>query len=181
LQRPDEVTTVHVPDLRSDVMKLILMLAYKEEVILTRQQIRILKESANMFGVNLTSFKAEAVELSTELDVKPGKVMDSLARKSAHQHAMQQQQQKRRLLPANGRGGHHIPLMASKPSQQLQRYDEVRNLECFIKETTINNIPLIFSFHGKGPLFNEYIYLLLSYLSAKSSPLQAPTSRNRTR
>jgi hypothetical protein len=110
-------------------MKLILMLAYKEKVILTKEQIHILKESADTFGINLNSFKEESVELNTKLDVKPAKVMDSLPSKSVpppmvarpnnppHQQSMQQQQQ-RRLLPPNGRGG-HIRLITSKPNQQL--------------------------------------------------------------
>jgi len=88
-------------------MKLILMLAYKEKVILTADQMENLKSSAEQLGMKATGLHEESVDPDIKLDVKPGKILDAIPKPTsslptlvARPPAGQMPPQRRSLAPA---------------------------------------------------------------------------------
>lgn len=61
-------------------MKLIILLAYKSDVVINSDQIEKMKDFFEMFGIDFSNLAVESNGNGRKMDVKPGKVTDDIGR-----------------------------------------------------------------------------------------------------
>lgn len=131
-----------VPDISSDIMKLIVLLAYKDRVVVTADQMDKVKDFLDVFGINFEDLNAASAELEDSyVDVLPGKIEEEIPGKplSGRMYPTFSSEQRERLARRKtGMGGVGQPesevVMVGGRTSQEDSDDETFNIQGYANE-----------------------------------------------